>query len=266
MPSQSAVRVVLLFLLASAAAPVAVAIVNGTPVSDERFDAEFGWAVALENGPDNVCSAMLIAPRWVLTAAHCTAPGSSVRIGHADRGRAAVRRVAGAYPHPLYDPRSGAFDVGLLRLEEAASAPVVRIAGTTSLVREAAPALILGWGRRASAQGFSQRLVVSDIELRDLLREESRFAYRDAASGPCGGDSGGPLLLRGADGGWLLAGVASRVVGDLCADGGGIGIYTDVAAVSEFIRQHVAEVPAGSSRTPIMRSSADAGVRGQPPR
>jgi secreted trypsin-like serine protease len=86
-------------------------------------------------------------------------------------------------------------------------------------------------------------LIVSDVELRSLEREASRFAYFDPVSGPCGGDSGGPLLLERADGSLVLAGIASRVVGNLCAQGGGVGIYTDVAAVRAFIEEHVRDLP-----------------------
>jgi hypothetical protein len=49
------------------------------------------------------------------------------------------------------------------------------------------------------------------------------------------------MLVARADGTAVLAGVASRVVGDLCAQRGGIGIYMDVAEMLDFIASHIGE-------------------------
>lgn len=221
----------------------ALAIVNGTIVGEEGFAADFPWAVALvgiEKG--GVCTGQLIAAEWVLSAAHCTSTGVVVHARHRDRTRARVVAVAEAIRHPLYNKESGAWDVGLLRLAEPAMvSPVelVKSSEAASLLREGALAVIAGWGKRVSGASFSELLIHSEVALGDLHREESRFIFRDLASGPCGGDSGGPLLLRRPDGGLVLAGIASRVAGNLCADGGGISVYTDVAASLPFIEQHV---------------------------
>jgi secreted trypsin-like serine protease len=221
----------------------AFAIVNGTTVSDERFAAEYPWAVALEYpGSDQVCTATLIHPSWVLTAAHCTSSDVRVKLAHASRSRAVAAAVAAVHVHPRYDATTGAFDIGLIELARPATRPTLAVAQPGEidrLLQSGAPALIAGWGRRSASSGYSDRLVASDLRLDRLEREESRFAYLDTASGPCGGDSGGPLLLAASDGTRRLVGIASRVAGDPCAAGGGIGIYADVGAALPFLRAHV---------------------------
>jgi hypothetical protein len=228
------------------ASALAHAIVNGTPVSAARA-ADFAWAVALEYPrTGDVCAGQVVSPTWILTAGHCASLGLHARVGHAERALAADLEVVEAVKHPRYDAKGGAFDVGLVRLAAPVAPQPVRLATraeSQSLLRADARAVIAGWGRRSASLSYSPRLVVSDVELRELSREESRFMYYDPVSGPCGGDSGGPLLLQGRDGRWLLAGIASRVVGSICAQGGGVGIYVDVGAVRDFIEAHVKDLP-----------------------
>jgi hypothetical protein len=51
------------------------------------------------------------------------------------------------------------------------------------------------------------------------------------------------MLLRGYDDEAVLIGVASITAGNLCEAGGGSAAYTNVAALLEFIREHVPDFP-----------------------
>ncbi len=224
-----------------------LAIVNGSAVSAARYAADFPWAVALVGRGEagGVCTAVLISPTWVLTAGHCTSKGNQVLIGHPERGMAHPAQAAEAVVHPGYDPRTGVNDIGLIRLQRPVAQAPVRLmsrAEAPVLLKERARAVIAGWGKRSPSLGFSEPLIVSDVELRNLQQEDGRFAFLDTASGPCGGDSGGPLLLARPDGTWVLAGIASRVVGNLCAQGGGISLYMNVALMRDFIDRHVRDL------------------------
>ena len=103
------------------------------------------------------------------------------------------------------------------------------------LIQPAAPAEILGWGKRPDS-GFSNRLVRAAVRLHELGVHGSYLFYRDRG-GPCGGDSGGPLLVDGLEGRPVLVGVASTTGGNLCSSGGGVAAYTNIAAVRRFIEE-----------------------------
>jgi trypsin len=248
MPDRARVRRSWLAAIIAVISPsAALAIVNGAPASEERFAADYPWAVALvhpESG--GVCTAQLISPTWVLTAGHCASDGFRVLTGNVSRTLATSVTVARVIRHPRYDSESGDFDVGLIQLAEPSGVNPVAVISrgeARAMLQPDARAVIVGWGKRSPALPFSDRLIVSDVELRSLTRDKTRFAYFDPVSGPCGGDSGGPLLLTRPDGRRVLAGIASRVVGDLCAQGGGVGIYVNVAEVRDFIEANVKDLP-----------------------
>ncbi len=228
-----------------AAAPGAQAIVHGKAVSQARFVRDYPWAVALENPVSgSVCSGVLVSPTHVLTAAHCTAANKRVLYGNASRRRARRIGVVKAIPHPGYDRHTGQFDVGLLRLSEALPIRPISLiseAGYLLLVNPDALARVMGWGKRPGT-GYSDKLVVADIRLHWLTRRGT-YLYYDDQGGPCGGDSGGPMVVRGLGRKPVLVGVASTTNGNLCAKGGGIAAYTNIVAVRRFIEDNVKDLP-----------------------
>lgn len=224
----------------------AYAIVGGHMVSERAFRARYGWAVALENPlTGGVCAAALISPTYVVTAAHCTSRYKRVLVGHALRSEASAVAVAGAIRHPRYDQQTHAFDIGLIRLAEPVDLDPLPLASRGEyylLVDADAEATILGWGRTPDQSSHSDQLVAADVRLRDLQIQGPFLLFQDAA-GPCGGDSGGPMVVEGLDRIPVLVGIASQTDGNLCAKGGGLAVYTNVTALRRFIEQHVDDLP-----------------------
>ncbi|XP_039577693.1 transmembrane protease serine 5, partial [Passer montanus] len=250
----------------------AVRVVGGTDVSPGRWP----WQVSVCQGSQHRCGGSVLAPEWILTAAHCVhspqpgagspqcrcrgcrqlpAPAWLVFAGMVTHG--SLRPEAGVpvraiIAHPLYNDSSLDYDMALIRLQAplnfSRAIRAVCLPPAPRDLLQGTPCWVSGWGHTAPGQAqVAGTLKEALVPLIGTRRCNSSCVYKGELTARmlCAGHLRGHVdACQGDSGGPLVCwdGDTWRLVGVVswgqgCAEPNHPGVYTNVAQLLPWIHQ-----------------------------
>lgn len=223
------------------------------------------------------CGGTLIAPRFVVTAAHCTEGIENAsrevdvlvgtqRLDGSGR-RIPVKRVT---MHPSYDPDYLDYDVAVWELDRPVTGIPFATLAATEPSTPGTPLRVTGWGTLEF--GGSAPVMLQQVDVPFVPASEGACQSQDgitprmicAGTGgkdSCQGDSGGPLTIDRGSGYRELVGIVS--FGNACAVPDYPGVYSNVANsdIRGFITNIVpepAQISLSSGSATVSESARDA--------
>ncbi len=253
--------------------PIMPQIVGGNPTTINKYPWQVALISAFASNPrtGQFCGGSLIAPQWVLTAAHCVIESGVVSLpgdidvvagvtqlssGPTSGGAGQRFDVAQVIPYPGYNEGTSDSDLALLQLAAPAalnsSVGVIGLVGPSNaaLFAPGENAVVTGWGDMdpdPNVDNYPDDLHEVSVPIVDNNTCNASYGgsitnnmlcagLPQGGQDSCQGDSGGPLVVPNG-GGWLQAGVVS--FGNGCAQPDSYGVYTRLANFKSWVDSNV---------------------------
>lgn len=228
------------------AVPAQAIVGGGAPATDGVARS----IVTIVGSRGNFCTGSVIAPKIVLTAAHCVQPGAEYRIVDYSAGAPALQNIKAVAIHPGF--KMGAMlahrataDVALLQLEQAAKGKAAAVLGMPNIpIAVGGRFTIAGIGVTVRGDGKSGGTIrVAGLvatgkpgSLQIRLVDPAAQGARDGL-GACTGDSGAPVF-EDKPGGPAIVGVVSWSTGPNGSAGcGGMTGVTPLTLYRDWLLQ-----------------------------
>uniref|UniRef100_G1N5J9 Peptidase S1 domain-containing protein n=2 Tax=Meleagris gallopavo TaxID=9103 RepID=G1N5J9_MELGA len=269
-PSTMLALLVPLLLLAggchAAVLPGGSRVVNG----QDAVPYSWPWQISLQYERDgtfrHTCGGTLIAPDWVMTAAHCISSTLTyeVVLGEYDMSSAEgpEQRIPVAADDIFVHPKWNSFcvacgnDIALLKLRRNAVlndyVQTGRLPPAGTVLPNGYPCYLSGWGRLTTGGPLPDKLQDALMPVVDheqctqpdwwgsLAIRTTMICAGGAEQAGCNGDSGGPLNCQAEDGHWEVHGIASFVSALGCDTPKKPTVFTRVSAFEDWIAETMA--------------------------
>ncbi|NXH21737.1 OVCH2 protein, partial [Bucco capensis] len=234
---------------------------------EEAVPYSWPWQVSVQISEEHLCGGAVVAKEWVVTAAHCLTSKELYRnfwmvaTGLHDLTQQEYRQeraVKQYITHPSFNQTTLDSDIALLQLAEPLEFnPFVQPVCLPAQEEELQPSqlcVVTGWGARGEDREKGKKLHQLEVPILVLdrcqsyyLNLPSKVTQRMLCAGfpleegkdTCPGDSGGPLVCPSEDssGFYTLHGITSWGLG--CGRKSYPGVYTNVAAFVDWIKQSI---------------------------
>jgi trypsin len=215
---------------------------------------EFKFFASLDIG----CGGSLIAPDFILTAAHCAGNINEVRIGSNEISTGGtVNSVVTECMHPNYDSFTTTNDFMLLKLStpvDTNTYPIVKLNSDMAVPRVDQLLTVIGFGATSEGGSGSDSLLKVEVPANSheecnrqyggSIVEEVMFCAGFASGGKdsCQGDSGGPIVE-------VVYGVPTQIgvvsFGEGCARPDRSGVYSRVSGAYDWIQSTMVKLNQG---------------------
>ncbi|KAH0626351.1 hypothetical protein JD844_001289 [Phrynosoma platyrhinos] len=241
------------------------------------MDAQSGqwpWQANLNFDGHHVCGATLIAPQWLVTAAHCFPTVNPIDRYEVTLGAfqlrnptpdIVVKQILEVIKHPEFtDDEGSKGDIALVKLKDPVSytrtvRPICLPASSVNFPN-GMKCTVTGWGNVLTSTSLPSPMTLQQLEVPIIGMDTCKCLYSrnpdpedphvlhsdmmcagfaEGKKDACQGDSGGPLSCR-IDNAWLLAGVVSW--GDACGAPNRPGVYIRTSTYADWIKEKIPEV------------------------